>query len=214
MAYLLTAAATAAEYRASNGRLAADRDTEVGVLLTSVTRIVERRQGVAPGMWNAQADSLSFTFRAIGGTRLYLRDERGLQYFLRGVASNGIDIDSERDGSFDGYQLDLADAWVVGHPRNIDQFGEPFTALDILPNVTNADPTSWADGVDVRITSTNWGWAAVPGAAKERVIHITRELIETHFAGSAYDETQVEAAMQSRGLMHLFEREYSHRLPV
>lgn len=218
MAYVLAAAATAAEYRQRNGRLSADGDAYLGDLLTTVTRVCERRVGVAPGMFNAQTDSLSFTFRAIGGTRLYLRDGRGSQHFLRGVSADGIDIDSEQDGTFDGYQLDFADAWVVGYPRDALQFSEPHTALDILPGVANAAPTSWADGYEVRITSTLWGWAAVPGSFKERVIGITRELVEAHQAGVALSDLAIEAALErlplARSLMALLEREYRYRLPA
>ena len=218
MAYLLTAAATAAEYRQRNGRTSADDDAYLGDLLTTVTRMCERRVGVAPCMFNAQTDSLSFTFRAIGGSRLYLRDGRGSQYFLRGVAANGIDIDSEQDGTFDGYQLDLSDAWVVGHPRDALQFSEPYTAFDILPGVASADPTSWTDGYEVRITSTLWGWAAVPGSFKERVIGITRELVEAHIAGPTMTLQDIESSAQMTPgvmrLMSLLEQEYRYRMPA
>lgn len=214
MAYDLAAAATAAEYRARVGRVSSAEDAVVTAMLTTVTRVVERRAGVAPGMFNAQTDSLSFKFNAHGGTILILRDEQGLKYFLRGVTADGIDIDSEKDGTFDGYQLDFDDAWVRGLPANASQFSQPYSEIELLPHVTNAAPIAWPDHhAAVRITSTTWGWAAVPGAVKERVIGITRELIDAQHAGLAMTVSAVEEAIDrvpaARSLMALLEREYN-----
>lgn len=219
MALDLAAAATAAEYRAAVGRVSTAEDATILALLTTVTRVVERRARVAPGMFGPQTDSLTFTFDAPGGQVLYLRDDSGLQYFLRSVADDGIGIDSELDGTFDGYEVDLDDAWVSGKPANALQFSEPYTAIEILPHVSGAAPLCWpARNRSVRITSTAWGWAAVPGAIKQRVIGITRELIDTQHAGAAWTVDMVEEAADRvpsiRSLMALVEREYSYGVPA
>lgn len=215
MAIDLTAYASTAEYRERNGRVSTDSDTMLTALLTSVSRVVDRRLGVSPGMFKAQT-TLTYTVKARGGTLLRLRDERGEQLFLRTVDTNGIDIDTDRDGTFDGYQLDLADAWVRGYPVNASTMSAPFTALELLPGAANADPLSWADGVEVRITGTAWGWATTPGAVKERVIGITRELVQVHLAGPAMDDvaSAIDATYGARSLMYMLEQEYNYRVLV
>lgn len=216
MAIDLTAYASAQEYRDRNGRVSTSDDTMVDALLLAVSRVVERRCWVAPGHFKSQT-ALAYTFTATGGSVLYLRDERGWQHYLRSVTADKIEVDSEVDGTFDGYVLDLADAWVVGYPTNASTYSEPYTALRIRPGVANADPTSWVEGVEVRITG-DWGYASTPGAIKERVIGITRELIDVHRAGAALTVNAVDDMIQrhptARSLMSLLEEQYSARLPL
>jgi hypothetical protein len=54
-------------------------------------------------------------------------------------------------------------------------------------------------------------------AMKERVIGITRELIEAHHAGIAQNYSAVEEAINTipaaRSLMYMLEREYNYRIP-
>ena len=60
--------------------------------------------------------------------------------------------------------------------------------------------------------------AAVPGALKERVIGITRELIEAHHSGMAWNTDALNEVVNSvpraRSLMHLVEQEFNYRLPM
>lgn len=219
MAIALTAAATAAEYRERNGRVSTSLDTLLGTLLTTVTRVVEKRIGLAPGMLVAQA-SETFVFDAIGGTTLYLRDRAGMQYLLRTVTADGIGVDGEQDGTYDYYELDFADAWVRGLPENAAAFSEPFTAVELLSHMSDADPVKWPDQrASIQIAGA-WGWATTPGGVKERVIGIVRELVDTHGAGMANPAsfTAVDDAIEripaARGLMSMLETEYRYRLPI
>ena len=211
----LTAYATAAEYRERTGRVSTSADTLVGTLLTTVSRVVDRRVGVADGMFN-DASALAFTFDAFGGSLLRLRDQDGMQYLLRAVTANKIEIDGG-DGAFDEYTLDFADAWVRGYPTNALALSRPFTAIELLSHLSTCNPSAWPSQVAaVRITG-DWGWAAVPGGIKERVIGITRELIDVQHAGAAMSVTAVEDAIarvpSARSLMNLIEREFNYRIP-
>lgn len=215
MALDLSAVVTAAEWKDRNGEDSSDEDTLIGTLLTSVTRVVERRCEVAPGMFLPQT-ALTYTFTATGGNLLYLRDERGWMHPLRSVTADSLLIDSESDATFDGYTLDLSDGWVRGYPVNAATESQPYTAIQLLPGVSGAAPTAWTDGWEVRITG-NWGYAACPGAIKERVIGITRELLDVHRGGAALDfnsiEDQVNRIPSARMLLYMLEREFSHRIP-
>jgi hypothetical protein len=212
MAWADTAYVTAATYRDKNGRVSTDFDTSLSALAVAVSRLYDRRMGVAPAHFAPQT-AVTATFVGHGENLLRLRDERGWQHFLRTVDANAIDIDSEADGTFDGYQLDLADAWVRGYPVNAATFGEPYTALELLPGVASADPTRWTNGVEVRITG-NWGWAATPGAVVHRCSNIMRELVEVGFGGPTVDIEALEAAAYSnRSVVALLEQGYSYRIP-
>jgi hypothetical protein len=214
MAWANTAYATIEEYRQRNGRLASESDITLTALLLSVSRVVDRRLGVAPAEFAAQS-AVTFVVKAAGGTLLYLRDEMGRQHFLRTVTAIGID--SEMDGTYDGYTLVLGtDTELRGYPVSASTYGEPYTALELLPGVSGASPTAWPDGADVRITG-DLGWAAVPGAIKDRVIGLTRELVQVHLGGALTDEAinaALEANIGARSLMHLLEMEYSRRIPA
>ena len=221
MALDLTAYATTTEYRDRNGRVSTDSDVLLSAFLLSVSRVIDRRLGVSPGHFKPQT-ALTYYVTARGGTLLRLRDERGEQLFLR--TATAIGIDSERDATYDGSTMVLGtDAWVRGFPVNSATSSEPFTALSILPGVLNADPTEWGDCYDVRVTGT-WGWAATPGAIKDRVIGLTRELAEVHSSGASslwsgsMTIEQIDNAITStptaRALMYLLEMEYNYRVWV
>lgn len=217
---LSTPLASAAEYRARNGQVSSDDDTMISTLLLGMTRVVERRIGVAPGMLLPQT-SLTFTFNASGGQRLRLRDERGFQYLLRSITADSLKVDTDADGSFDDYLLDTADAWVQLYPANASDFDEPYTAIDLRSGITGATLTSWPDAdYSVQIVG-NWGasaTSAIRANLKERVIAIVRELIDAHRAGAAMNVYAVEEAITrtptARALMAMIEREYNYRLPA
>jgi hypothetical protein len=215
----LSAIATPQELRDQIGELSADDENMASVLLTTMTRVVERRIGVAPGMLKPQT-ALTFTFPAYGGSRLYLRDERGLQYFLRAITADSLKIDTDGDGSYDDYLLDSADAWVRLYPVNAASFSEPYTAID-LTTATGVTITSWPEReAAVQIVGT-WGVAngsAIQNTIKERVIGLTRELIDVLHAGYALSESGLDGAIETRpaarSLMWLIEREFSYRRPM
>jgi len=218
MAWNLDPYATYTEYAQRNGRVGTADQSSIEEMLITVSRVVDRRCRVFDGMFQAQPDHTGpFIFPAHGGTRLYLRDEEGMQYLLRTVTANKIEID-DGDGTYGAYALDLEDAWVREYPVNASVVGRPYTALDLLPGVTGANPASWpASTTAVRITGT-WGWATTPGAIKERVISITRELIDAHHAGASLSVGAMDATIQSvpstRMLMGMLEREFTNRIPV
>lgn len=216
MAADLTAIATAAEYKARNNRSSGGSDALLDTLLFSLTRLVERRIGVAPGMLKPQTD-LTFVFDGSGDKRLYLRDERGSQYLLRKITADSLKIDNSLNGLYADYALDFADTWVQGIPTNADQFSEPYTAIDFVP-YTSATILVWPPfAASVQITG-NWGYATTPGPLKERVIGICRELVEMHASGGAGVLQDIETAVQmngnARALMYLLEQEYNRRLLV
>ncbi|HEX3088972.1 MAG TPA: hypothetical protein VHQ23_09975, partial [Ilumatobacteraceae bacterium] len=157
MAIDLTAIATAAEYKARNNRSSSDSDALLDVYLLGVTRVVERRIGVAAGMLKPQTN-LTFVFDGSGKRRLYLRDERLGQYLLRSITADSLGVDNSQSGAYTDYTLDLADSFVQGVPSNADTFNEPFTAIDLLP-ISGASLGIWPPfRASIQITG-NWGWA-------------------------------------------------------
>lgn len=210
---LLDAYATATEYDVRNEKTDTSADIRILEMLTSVSRVVEQRCRVAPGGWNSATGTR--VFDGNGVRKLFLRDERGDMNFLQLIAADGLKIDFDQDGVFE-VTWDLADAWVHGSPANAAAFSEPFTALEIYP--LGVAPLSIFPPFKgcVQITGT-WGWAAVPGGFKERVISITRELIEVHRAGPTLSVSEVDASIQlnpgARSLMAMIEKEYSQYVP-
>lgn len=178
---LTDAYATIAQYTARTGDSTAGADSTLTAQLLAVQREMERAIGVPLGAFNSH--TATYTFPAIprvnislDGTILRLRDSAGLGYFLQSVTADKIEIDSDADGTYGGYALDLADAWVKGVPENAAAFSEPYTALQLL-SIDAADPTCWPVGPSmVRITGT-WGWAAVPGIIVDLLCHRTHELV-------------------------------------
>ena len=213
---LLSAYATVDEYKSRNGKISSAQDSELDGLLTTVSRMLERRTGMMPGAFNSHTPA-TYVFDGRGGRILRLRDRAGRQYFLQTITADSLKLDTDLDGSYDDYLWDLSDAWVRGLPENAAALSEPYTALELRP-VSTAPLTSWPNYPgSIQIVGT-FGWAAVPGAVKERVIGITRELIETHRAGPTLTVQEVDQAIElnpgARSLMHMLEREYSHRLPA
>lgn len=215
MAWNLDPYASYDEYAQRNGRAGSADQSSIESMLKTVSRVADRRCRVYDGMFHPQASHADpFTFTAHGGTRLYLRDEEGMQYLLRTVTANKIEIDGG-DGAYGAYALDLDDAWVRGYPINAAAVSRPFTAIDLLGHVTGATVGEWPESdTAVRITGA-WGWAETPGAIKERVISITRELVEAHRAGMvASVEEMIQAVPSARSLMSLIEREFSYKVAV
>jgi hypothetical protein len=215
VAWADTPYATTSEYRERNGRVSTDSDTTLAALILSLSRVVDRRLGVGPAGIAPQS-AVTLTFRSPdGGRLLYLRDEQERQHFLR--TATAIGIDSEGDNTFDGYTLVLGtDTELRGYPINATTYGEPYTALELMPGVSGASPAAWPKGAEVRITG-NWGYTAIPGAIKDRVISLTRELVQVHLGGALTDEminAALEANIGARSLMHLLEMEYSRRIPA
>lgn len=213
---LLDAYATAAQFRARTGSKASGADTELDDQLLEASRLVERSLGVHSGGFNSHTGT--YTFDAFDDPVLYLRDREGMLYFLQTVGANAIGVDSEGDGSFDGYQFDFDDAWVRGLPENASALSRPYTAIELLP-IASATLTRWPDRpAAVRITSGTFGWATVPTTILELTVHLTHSLRQAHLADNmgnipAIDQT-LPLSPNAVWYWRLAEREYKRRLPV
>lgn len=209
MAWANTAYVTAADYRDKNGRVSTDFDTSLNSLAIAVSRIYDRRMSVAPGEWAPQS-ALTFTIRSTGGSLLYLRDERGWQHFLR--TATAIGIDSEDDGTYDGYSLVLGTtARLNGYPMNSATHGDPYTALELR---TGATPATWPEDVDVRITG-DCGYASVPLAVVQRCSNIMRELVQVGFGGPQVDiEAVAKEVDTNRATVAILESGYRQGIPA
>lgn len=139
--------------------------------LLGCSRLLERSLQWAPGMGNSH--TATYTFAANSARKLRLRDSDERQYFLQGVEADGIGVDSEGDGTFDGYALDLADTWVRAYPENAAALGEPYTSL-VIANLTGGSFAVWPSGL-VSIDGT-WGWSAVPETIKALTAFLARDL--------------------------------------
>lgn len=189
---LLDAYATEAEYIARVGSQASTGNTTLQAQLVTATRLLERSLGWAPGAGNSNTGIR--TFDAHGGTVLRLRDSDGRQEFLQSIDADGLGIDSEDDGTYDGYSLDLDDAWLRGLPENAAAHSEPYEALELLTFLSTCQPSVWPTRrAVVQITGT-WGWAAVPGVLKELTVHLTHDLIEAHAGGATLEVPTLDAA--------------------
>ena len=214
---LLDSYATIAQYRAAIGDKATAADATITAELTVMSRQLERALMLAPGYFNASATSQARIFDGNGRDTLQLRDTAGYGYCLTAIATDGLAIDSDLDGSYDDYTFDLADAWVRGLPENAAAHSEPFTAIQLRP-LSSATLTIFPrlPGC-VQITGT-WGWSAVPQIVTDLVIRRTHELRQGLVAGAMQAVPAFDGAepMQPRTawLFHEAERLYGRKLPV
>lgn len=209
--------ATLAQYRAAIGDKATAADATITAELLAMSRQLERALWLAPGYFNASATGQARIFDGNGRDTLHLRDSAGYGYCLTAIATDGLAIDSDLDGAYDDYTLDLADAWVRGLPENAAAHSEPFTAVQLRP-LSGATLTTFPRGRgSVQITGT-WGWAAVPQIIQDLVIHRTHELRQGLSAGAMQSVAAFEGAepMQPRTawLFREAEKLYGRKLPV
>ena len=182
---LLSAYATAAQFRLRVGSKAAASDADLDAQLLLCSRLVERSLQVMVGAFNSH--TATYTFDARGGALLSLRDRAGRGYFLQAINADGLGIDSELDGTYDGYVLDLNDAWLRGLPESAVAGSEPYSMLELLGHLSSASPSRWLDQpANVRIAGT-WGWAAVPGAILELTVSIVHDLRQAHLGGATLE---------------------------
>lgn len=202
-------------YRARTGQQGTGSPLIDEVVLAA-SRLLDRELGVAPGHLGP-VTSTTYRFDAHGGTTLRLRDNAERQYFLRTVEANSLAIDSEGDGTFDGYLWDLADAWLRGSPENAVTFGEAFTSIDLLSHLSAAPLATWPDARDcIRITGT-WGFPVVPGIVQELVVDIAHNLRQRQLAGGISVPAADESLPLSSAMWPVLRRardEYSRRLPI
>ena len=181
---LLSAYATAAEYRSRTNKTDIADDADILAQLTAMSRMLERECRVAPGTWNAgtASESRYFTPVTYANRLLRLVDELGFQHVITTIDNNGIAVDSDGDGDYD-YTIDPAgETWVVARPAI--QLGRPYESLELF-GFTTATFNYWPNYPRaVRVTGT-WGWSAVPEPIKEMVIKMTRDIRDSQEAGAA-----------------------------
>ena len=212
---LLSAYASAGDYRDRVMSTDASDDEEITSLLETVSRRLERMLGVCPGYFNTATGTR--TYDGHGGRVLRLRGSDGLAHCLTAVTADSVKIDTDGDGSFDDFTLDFADAWLRGLPANAATFSEPFTAIELLP-ITSATITSWPTrAAAVEITGT-FGWAAVPGVIKELAIYLTRDMRDLHKGGATMTietlDGPVQMSSDTFGRFMAASRFYSRRIPA
>jgi hypothetical protein len=206
--------ATLAQYRAANRDSQTGADTTISALLTGTSRLLERDLSIHEGAFNSYTGT--HYFDANGGAILTLEDTDGNGYFLQAIDSNGCDIDSELDGTYDGYQLDLADTFLVGRPENTAS--KPYTQLRLM-GWPSATIVAWPIAArSVRITGT-WGHAAIPDVITHLTIRLTRLMLDSHLGGGAQVIPGIDdlvrlpdAPKEVRGIWYSVKQLYGRRL--
>jgi hypothetical protein len=177
-----TAYATAEEFRDfTTNSTSTVKDVELGRLAVAASRELDHELGLPPAM--LAPHSATYYFPASPHALHELRDERLRGYWLRAVDVEGIAVDSEHDGTFDGYTFDLTETWVRGWPRNATALGEPFKGLELFGGFTSAQLSTWASGPFA--VSGDWGWAAIPEGAVLATLCIMRDVRDRLAAGPA-----------------------------
>ena len=181
-----------------------DIDPQLEGILVGASREVEDELGVAAGYFNSHSATRVLDSR--GGPRLWLRDGDGLGLCMTAVDDDALRLDTSGSGVYDGLQLDLADAGVVGYPDNAAVDERPYIAIDLLP-IGGAPISSWPLGRRrIELTGT-WGWAEVPRGIKELTIKVTRDILDAQVGGSTMTVQALETGMPIRDdTWRLFER--------
>lgn len=184
--------------------------------LAACSRLLEHELGVALGALHESTGTRIFD--GSGTHVLYLRDRAGRAYYLQAIDANSLKIDSDLDGSYDDYLLDLDDAWVRGLPENAVANGEPFTSIELRSLATATLTVFPRLPGCVQITGT-WGLpAALLQLAKAIVISMTRDLRDHFAAGAANQYQAIDASMplsdQTWRLISSMKQALSRRVPT
>lgn len=171
-----------AEYYQARSTKGRELDESLTHDIASAQALLDRELGVVDGAFN-EYDSASVTLDSFGGDMLWLRESSGRAFFLRAVAEDGIGIDTERDGTFDGVTMDLGVPAVDGINYVENSDGIAYIALRLLPG---GGLRQWPKGPSsVRITGDFGFPGGPPDAIKAVLYSITRELRDHFSAGSA-----------------------------
>lgn len=171
---LLDSYISAADYRAytTNSTVTAE-DIEIGVQGVACSRVVDKLCGLTDGAFNTTEAGVTRTFSGSGDELLFLERRNGRLNALRLVATDGIEVDYQGDGSF-SMAFDLSEDWVAPYDPDADEEGRPATCLELLRR-TGALLTVWPLGSqNIRVTGT-WGHESVPANVKQATAIILRD---------------------------------------
>lgn len=177
--------ATVDEFRNRTNLLSAAENDEIAEQLEAVSRLVDQELRLMPGAFAPH--EATYHFQTDGGSTLYLRDDSGFAYPLRSVVADGIRPDFDRERTYTEYLWDFDDAWLWPIPNNGPQIGIPYESIEIRRGRYGYETpyTYWPiQHGSVQIEGA-WGWAAIPGAIRELVCHITRDMRDSLLGGSA-----------------------------
>lgn len=213
---LLDPYVTAEEYRAAKGDFKTAVDAILDAQLDGMSRLLDRKLRLIPGAFNSASSEVR-TVDSYGGHVLWLRDRDGRGFFLQ-TGTYTIGIDTENDGTYDGYTFDQSTAWLRPLPDNASDGSEPAYALEFLTGRTGATLTEWPDLVSGVQVSGTLGWATVPQLIKELVIHRVTELRDAHKAGSTGELGTFDGGIpmqpNTKWLFKEAETLYTRRVPV
>lgn len=165
---------------------------EVDAALVQASRIIDRRLGRPAGAFNRTSTAEVRYFTGSGKSRLRLRNVDGMHTLLS-VSTDGIAVDTENDGTYDGAVFDPAtETWaqLVG--------SAPHEALELRSWTANTVLTSWPQyAAGVRITGI-WGYESVPEEIAALTVKIARDLRDSLRLGARGDAQVLDSGVVIR----------------
>ena len=202
--------ADADQFRARNQN-SADDDELVEEMLDAAARYLDRRLGWCPG---AFAPIVSATVRFWPGPPkrvLRLRDTEGAAWPLRTWTE--ISVDYGGTGTPDHTWTPTTAPWIIAQPASANITGRPYRSLRLQGSHNLATESIWPSDPGYVDVTSQWGWAATPGAMTELTIHVARSLLDSHSGGAAAVisalETGVKLTDVASMLWRRVEMEYS-----
>jgi hypothetical protein len=174
------------EYKQRVGKTSGADDILLLELLKGVSRLIDQECGRFFGQDAAVV------------TRLY--DGNGLPIlYIDDVATTTglvVKVDLDADLLFTGADETLTEGthfWLG--PANADKGPElmPCRYLEVVP--ANGRLTVWPEQARAVSVTAKFGWPAVPGAIKEAVVFVTREIIDLQKAGPSATLQNIDAAI-------------------
>lgn len=216
MAEITDAYVDAAYYQARNTSGASVASAQrLGEDLLAMSRAFDFECGLAPGTLNDVAD-VTLYLDGRGGERLPFRDDVERLWLVRSISAIGID--TEGDGTYDGIELTLSNAWVAGYPANNAVVGKPYEGLDLLTYLRNCNPSAWPKRPRAVRLQCTLGYATMPEQVKQVICAITRELRDEIGAGGAQEYQRFDESMpltsQTWKQIARLKAEFSRRLPA
>lgn len=198
--------ATASEYRDRVEKSDEGDDTTIDAQLLAVSRLFDRQ---CRRFFTKDASALARTYEGNGRTRIRIDDV---------ADTSGVVVKVDLDADFDYDQADetlTVDSHYWLGPVDADKGSEPwpYRYLDIVPN--NGRLSVWpAQPRALEVTAT-FGWPAVPGAIKEAVIMIVRELRDLQQAGMTMALESVDQVVNlsptAFSILQRIKREYERK---